>query len=82
MIPKIGQTTGWLKDTPLEIRVYGTAPGELIVYDDDGISFNYENNEYTTKNIRAENGNGSIEELHHSSSWCYGDIQWKFMSPN
>ncbi|MCG6188817.1 TIM-barrel domain-containing protein [Maribellus maritimus] len=80
MIPKIRQTSEWVQNTPLEIRVYGTAPGELVLYDDDGSTFNFENGSYTTKKLTAANGKGSIENLHNSDQWVYGDVQWKFMN--
>ena len=79
MIPKIRQTSEWKDETPLEIRVYGTTPGELILYDDDGTTFNYEKGNYSTKLLKAANGKGSIEDLHRSAQWIYGKIQWKFM---
>ncbi|NOR74292.1 MAG: DUF5110 domain-containing protein, partial [Draconibacterium sp.] len=79
MIPQIRQTTEWKENTPLEIRVYGDAAGTFVLYDDDGKSFNFENGEYTTKRFIAENGKGSVEDLHNSNSWVYGDITWKFM---
>ena len=82
MIPKIRQTKEWKTETPLEIRVYGNAPGELVLYDDDGTTFNYEKGNYTTKKLKAANGKGSIEDLHNSDQWVYSNIQWKFMSPN
>ncbi|QGY44515.1 DUF5110 domain-containing protein [Maribellus comscasis] len=80
MIPKIRQTSEWVQNTPLEIRVYGTAPGELVLYDDDGSTFNFENGSYTTKKLTATNGKGSIEDLHNSDQWVYGDVRWKFMN--
>lgn len=80
MIPKIRQTSEWTNNTPLEIRVYGSEPGEFILYDDDGTTFDYENGSYTTKVLKAENGTGNITELHNSENWIYGDVKWKFMT--
>lgn len=79
MIQKIRQTSEWVKNTPLEIRVFGTASGKFILYDDDGTSFNFEKGEYTTKMLKAENGKGNIEDLHQSENWSFGEISWKFM---
>lgn len=79
MIPKIRQTSEWVKNTPLEIRVYGNAPSSFVLYDDDGKTFDFEKGEYTTKTLKAENGKGTIEDLHSSDSWIYGDVSWKFM---
>jgi len=80
MIQKIRQTSEWVKNTPLEIRVYGKAAGKFILYDDDGKSFNFEKGEFTTKLLKVENRKGNIEDLHNSENWSFGEIQWKFMS--
>jgi alpha-glucosidase (family GH31 glycosyl hydrolase) len=80
MMPAIRQTSKWVENTPLEIRVYGNTPGSFVFYDDDGKTFNYEKGEYTTKLLTAENGKGTIEILHDSKSWIYGDVSWKFMT--
>jgi alpha-D-xyloside xylohydrolase len=60
--------------------VYGKAAGEFVLYDDDGKSFNFEKGEYTTKMLKAESGKGSVEDLHSSDSWIYGEVEWNFMS--
>ena len=80
MMPKIRQTIEWVKNTPLEIRVYGNTLGSFILYDDDGKSFNFEKGEYTTKMLKAENGSGTVEDLHDSENWIYGDVNWNFMT--
>jgi alpha-D-xyloside xylohydrolase len=80
MIPKIRQTSEWLKNTPLEIRVYGTASGEFILYDDDGTTFDFEKGEFTTKLLKATNGAGTAEVIHSSGNWIYGEITWNFMT--
>ncbi len=82
MIPKIRQTSQWKENTPLEIRVYGTAPGEFILYDDDGTTFNFEMGEYTTKRLKVLGGEGSVEEIHVSENWVYGNVTWNFMTKN
>ncbi len=80
MISKIRQTSQWNAEMPLEIRVYGTAPGELILYDDDGTTFGYEKGNYTTRRLKAENGKGTIEDMHASDQWNFGKIRWNFMN--
>jgi len=80
MMPKIRQTSEWKENTPLEIRVYGNAAKSFVMYDDDGKTFNFEKGEYTTKLMKVENGKGSIEDLHTSDNWIYGDITWNFMT--
>jgi len=80
MIQKIRQTSEWVKNTPLEIRVYGNAAGKFILFDDDGTTFDFEKGEYTTKLLKVENGKGSVEDLHHSANWSFGEVSWKYMS--
>ncbi len=80
MMPKVRQTSEWIKNTPLEIRVYGTASGSLVLYDDDGLTFDFEKGEYTTKMLKAENGKGSFEDIHTSETWSFGEITWNFMT--
>src|SRR5690606_34066472 len=38
----------------LEIRHYGEKPGYYRLYDDDGESYNYENGEYSWRDIKVE----------------------------
>jgi alpha-D-xyloside xylohydrolase len=80
MIPKIRQTLEWKENTPLEIRVYGTAPGYFVLYDDDGKTFDFEKGGYTTKQLKTQNGKGSIEDLHNSENWSFGKVSWNFMT--
>ncbi len=80
MISQIRQTSEWNENTPLEIRVYGTASGEFILYDDDGTTFNYEKGDFTTKKLKAEKGKGTVEDIHSSENWNYGVMNWNFMT--
>jgi len=80
MMPKIRQTSEWKANTTLEIRVYGNAPGSFVLYDDDGKTFNFEKGEYTSKMLKAENGRGSIEDIHTSETLSFGEINWNFMT--
>jgi alpha-D-xyloside xylohydrolase len=78
MIPRIRQTKEW-KDLPLEVRVYGKADGEFIIYDDDGTSYDFENGAYTMKKLIVKNGKGSVEDIRNDGPWSYSGIKWKFM---
>ncbi|MEZ5104296.1 MAG: glycoside hydrolase family 31 protein [Draconibacterium sp.] len=80
MISQIRQTSEWNENTPLEIRVYGTASGEFILYDDDGTTFNYEKGDFTTKKLKAEKGKGTVEDIHSSENCNYGVMNWNFMT--
>jgi len=44
----------------LEIRYYGSKPGNYSLYDDDGETFDYEKGEYSFRDIRVEKINGKI----------------------
>lgn len=80
MMRAIRQTLEWVENMPLEIRVYGDASGSFDLYDDDGKTYDFEKGGYTTKKIKVKNGEGTIEDLHSSDNWIYGDINWKFMT--
>ncbi|MDB4582302.1 DUF5110 domain-containing protein [Draconibacterium sp.] len=80
MMPAIRQTSDWKENTPLEIRVYGKVPGSFILYDDDGETFNFEKGEYTSKLLKVENEKGTVDDLHNSEVWNYGEVSWKFMT--
>lgn len=80
MMPAERQTAEWKENTPLEIRVYGNAQNEFVLYDDDGTTFDFENGKYSTKLFQTENGKGSIEDIHVSENWSFGKITWNFMT--
>ncbi len=79
MIPRIRQTKEW-KDLPLEVRIYGKSDGEFTVYDDDGITYDFENGAYTMKKLIVKNGEGKIEDVRTDGPWSYSEVKWKFMS--
>lgn len=37
---------------PIELRIYTGADGEIMLYDDDGLTYNYENGQYTETLVR------------------------------
>lgn len=80
MMSAIRQTSEWKENMPLEVRVYGKKDGAFQLYDDDGTSFDYQQGKYTLMSLRVESGKGSMQEIHKSDSWAYGDISWKFMT--
>ena len=79
MIEPIRQTSE-CKDLPLEVRVYGKADGCFVLYDDDGITFDYENGRYTQKALIVRSGKGKVEQLKSDGGWSYGKITWNFMT--
>ncbi len=80
MMPAIRQTSEWKEDMPLEIRVFGEKDGDFELYDDDGLTFDYQKGEFTIKKLKVLNGEGSIENMKVDGSWTYGDVSWNFMT--
>jgi alpha-D-xyloside xylohydrolase len=72
--PKAGEKVN------IEIRYYGTKPGRYKLYDDDGETFNYEKNEYSWREIKVENGKGTIEAPVKGKPNSVGKVTWKFMT--
>lgn len=69
----------------LEIRHYGKADGTYRLYDDDGETFNYENGDYSWREIKVErqkNGKmkGSISKPEKGKPNSINEVTWKFMS--
>lgn len=86
MIPAQRQapTSGTKSD--LEIRHYGKIEGSFVLYDDDGITFNFEDGEYSMTNItvtKDKNGNlkGAIAKPEKSKPYGYKNkVSWVFMT--
>ena len=71
----------------LEIRHYGKADGNYRLYDDDGVSFDYEKGDYSWRDIKVErqkNGilKGSISRPEKGKPDTVGKVTWKFMTKN
>ncbi|WP_289158534.1 TIM-barrel domain-containing protein [uncultured Muribaculum sp.] len=69
----------------LEIRHYGKADGIYRLYDDDGETFNYENGDYSWREIKVErqkNGKlkGTISKPEKGKPNSFNEITWKFMT--
>jgi len=73
------------KPVSLEVRYYGTAPGQFALYDDDGETFAYERGEYRWLNLSAHTDEDGVmcEAMQRPSdewrSW-YGRIIWRQMT--
>ena len=70
----------------LEIRYYGEKPGKYLLYDDDGETFNYEQGDYSWREIKVEKDKkgklkGSITSPVKGKPNSVGTITWKFMTP-
>lgn len=75
--PKAGETVA------LEVRVYGAAAGEFVLYDDDGETYDYEKGAYSLTRLRtgsdaAGNRRGEAETLKRGPM-SYSPITWTFM---
>lgn len=70
----------------LEIRVYGNAPGSFRLYDDDGVSFDYEKGGYAWYPLNVVKGKSGKWEgqvgtrTGNFSLRQYSGFTWKFMS--
>ena len=70
---------------PVEIRYYGQKESNYNLYDDDGVSFDYEKGKFTrivlsvTKDKKGIlKGNVNIPK--GNTVWSYSSFTWKFMS--
>jgi alpha-D-xyloside xylohydrolase len=74
------------KRLKLEIRHYGTGDGLYSLYDDDGMTFNYEKGEYSFTEFsvtRNKKGRlqGQMEKIAAGKPFSYDtEVIWKFMS--
>ena len=72
---------------PLEVRHYGEKPGTLVLYDDDGETFDHEKGEHSWTRLevaRAASGawKGTVTADPSGKKWRYADVTWMFMSAN
>lgn len=74
MIPAVRQTESWRAGLPLEVRIYGTAPGSFNLYDDDGSSYDYEKGKYSIKKLTTDS---KSEDIKSDGGWSYTSINWK-----
>lgn len=70
---------------PVEIRYYGQKESSFDLYDDDGLSFDYEKGKYTRIKLAvSKDKKGKLKGLvtipKNSPSWSYSSFTWKFMT--
>ena len=71
---------------PLEIRHYGDAPGSMMLYDDDGESYDYEQGQFNWYLMQVESGaDEPLKGTATQSSGSYGGksydaFNWRFMT--
>ncbi len=73
MIPAIRQTSQWTRDLPLEVRVYGNADGIFNLYNDDGMTFDFEKGEYSMQRLEIKSGSRTVHQS-KSSAFEYTNI--------
>lgn len=81
LIPAISKMDG--NKQPVEIRHYGEASGSYSLYDDDGISYNYEKGEYARiqihVDVRKGKKKGRVILPKKRQSWSYSDYTFRYM---
>jgi len=77
--PAAGETVA------LEVRHYGEAPGQLVLYDDDGETFDYEHGASSWTGLAvakdaAGKWQGKVTPDASGRKWSYGEVKWTFMT--
>ena len=70
---------------PLEVRHYGEQPGAMLLYDDDGETFDYEKGarswtRLTATRTRTGKWLGSVLPDPRAPAWRYSDVDFAFMT--
>ncbi|MGX5820914.1 TIM-barrel domain-containing protein [Chitinophaga lutea] len=71
---------------PLEVRHYGTAPGSFTLYDDDGVSFDFEKGAYSQVKLEVKKDGGklkgSVGKAQAGKPFGYDgkNVTWTFMT--
>lgn len=71
---------------PLEVRHYGEAPGRILLYDDDGETFDFEQGAFSWTGLSAAKDAtgkwaGTVSPATSGRKWSYGEVTWTFMTP-
>ena len=69
----------------LDVRHYGTSPGEAMLYDDDGETFDYERGNHTWTRLSVQRDaagqwQGSVTPDSNGQRWRYSDVRWTEMT--
>jgi alpha-D-xyloside xylohydrolase len=70
---------------PLDVRHYGATPGEMMLYDDDGGTFDYERGSHTWTRLSVQRDaagqwRGSVTPDSNGQRWHYSDVRWTGMT--
>ena len=71
-------------DQTLEVRLYGTKENSYLLYNDDGISYDYEHDEYSLTELKSTlNSKGELKESSKAlkeTKYNYGNMVWRWMT--
>lgn len=84
IIPMLTSISKEEKEKSLEVRHYGSKANTFLLYNDDGVSYDYEKGEFSLTELSVEktkNGklSGNSKAL-NSNKFTYDTITWKFMT--
>ena len=68
-----------VKDATLEIRHYGKVDGTCLLYEDDGVSYDYEKGHYSLREFSIKSGKLSERTIHDSKQLLFGEITFREM---
>jgi alpha-D-xyloside xylohydrolase len=88
LVPMIGErqwAPGPDDTVDLEVRHYGQAPGRMLLYDDDGETFDYEKGERSWTRLAVDKDAsgklaGTVTLDASGRRWRYSDVRWTFMT--
>lgn len=71
-------------DTVFEItaRIYGDAPAPFTLYEDDGVSFDFENGQFNKVVLSWQDGQGSVERTGDFTGRRYRVVGWEKIIPS
>jgi alpha-D-xyloside xylohydrolase len=84
IIPMLSSVDKSATNQSLEIRQYGSKENTYLLYNDDGISYDYERGEYALTELKSTKNKegqleGSSKELKNNKC-TYGSITWRWMT--
>lgn len=85
LMPVVNNVRIAVGPVPLEVRHYGMRPGSYQLYDDDGVTYDYERGLFSRQELRAvcDGGKWKGEASTANGPWKshYAKFNWKFMTP-
>lgn len=82
VIPMLSKSVDNSQDAyghPLEVRHYGKQPGSFELYEDDGMTFDYEKGDYSLRILSFEDGEGK-EQVRRPGKRLFGEVvNWRQM---